>query len=261
MPDEIHIPKLLEGNYEQWRCFMEATLIASDLWDVTSPLDPKSPPKNAKEAQIRKRKEQQARAKIVLALDPSQLPFISGLEDPRKIWEALESIHRSMSVNSVLSLRRQFFRLTKTDSETTMLWISRVRNQALELKDTPAPISDLDVILVITNGLPPAFETVISALDALPFSELNIPTVIQRIMGHEAHINRFKDIDSADTPSISSSEAPAAQANLRRRKRGVTWQNVICYNCGGRGHVKSDCPSEPIGQTASYNPPEDNYAF
>jgi gag-polypeptide of LTR copia-type/Zinc knuckle len=256
MPDEPRFPKLIEGNYEQWRTLMEATLVAGDLWAVVGPEDEELVYKGVKGEKEKKKKQQQARAKIVLELDPSQLPFVTGLEDPREMWAILESIHRSASVNSILSLRRHFFRMTKSETETTMSWISRVRAQALELTHTPCPVSDLDIILVITDGLPSTFETVVSSLDGLPFSKLTIPNVINRIMGHEAHIERMRN-KRLDDPG-----AQAMVVHPSKRKK-VVEKVVTCYRCGGKGHMASDCPSPPsVDEHANLvDDDEDAYSF
>jgi hypothetical protein len=126
--------------------------------------------------------------------------------------------------------------MIKSETETTMSWISRVHAQALELTHTPCPVSDLDIILVITDGLPSTFETVVSSLDGLPFSKLTIPNVINRIMGHEAHIERMRN-KRLDDPG-----AQAMVVHPSKRKK-VVEKVVTCYRCGGKGHMASDCPS------------------
>lgn len=95
-----------------------------------------------------------------------QIPFIVGLEDPREIWNTLESAHRSAAVNSVLLHCRCFFRLTKSESESTLAWIGCVRAASVELSNTPAPVTDLNIILVITDG--PLMSTSQSSLLSMP---------------------------------------------------------------------------------------------
>ncbi|TFK80235.1 hypothetical protein K466DRAFT_445318, partial [Polyporus arcularius HHB13444] len=100
--------------------------------------------------------------------------------------EALEQVHRSSSVNSALSLRRSFLRMVKKEDESAIGWIGRVRARALELSHTPCPATTVDVILVITEGLPPQYAPVLTQLESLPFDSLTISAVTTRITGFEA---------------------------------------------------------------------------
>src|SRR5258705_1251477 len=91
------------------------------------------------------------------SVDPSQLGFIGCLEDPSEAWHTLEMIHRSSSVNSVLSLHHHFFTMKKLPSESILTWIRHVHICALELSLTTAPVTDLGIILIISEGLPPEY--------------------------------------------------------------------------------------------------------
>jgi hypothetical protein len=83
MPDKHQFLKLIEGGYKCWRCLREVTLIAVDLWEAIGPEDLDLVHKGPKGAWEKMKKMQQAQAKIVLELNPSQLPFVMGLEDPQ----------------------------------------------------------------------------------------------------------------------------------------------------------------------------------
>lgn len=213
---------------------MEATLIAADMWEVVGPEAVELVPRGPKAVKAHSKKMEQARAKIVLNIDQGQLAFIIGLENPRDIWLALEEVHRSASVNSILSLRRRFFRMTMRETESIMTWVSRVRAAAHELASTPCPVPDIDIILVITDGLPPTFATVVSALDNLPLPELIVSNVIIRINGRAAQLER-----EAAKNSEHDTTALIACAN----------RDVTCYRCGGRGHMSKVCPS-PSGSSS-----------
>ncbi|KAL6305910.1 hypothetical protein BKA93DRAFT_696141, partial [Sparassis latifolia] len=78
--------------------------------------------------------------------------------------------------------------MTKVESESIMTWISRVRTAALELSRTPYPTTELDIIMVISNGLPDEYQPVVNALDSLPFEELKLFAVTMRITGLEAQL-------------------------------------------------------------------------
>ncbi len=156
---------------------MTAVLVALDLWDVVRPafeVPSKNMPKGPKEVPALQKKWEMARSKIVLAIDPSLVPFIMGMESPRKMWEALKQVHRSSSVNSALSLCYSFLRMVKKEDESTIGWIGRVHARALELSHTPCPATTIDIILVITKGLPPQYAPVLTQLKSLPINSLTI---------------------------------------------------------------------------------------
>ena len=236
---KISVPKLTEGTYEEWAILMEAVLIAAEMWGVVGPEDEEPVFKGVKGVKEKKTKQQQARAKIVLSLDSSQLSFIIGLDDPREIWTTLRDIHRSQSVNSVLSLRRRFFRMRKLETETTLGFISRVRRAAHELSNTPAPVLELDQILVITDGLPEDYTTVVTALDSLPFSELKMSNVITRITGREAQLQRSEEKTSDDTIALVARHTYGKGQPKKISDRSA----VQCYTCQGFGHIAAVCPS------------------
>ncbi|TFY76941.1 hypothetical protein EWM64_g7071 [Hericium alpestre] len=220
MQSTERVDKLKEGNYVQWRTVMEALLIAADL--------------GVKAVQAREKKRQQARSKITLSIESSQMPFIVGLEDPRLMWKTLEDIHRSGSVNHILSLRRCFFSMTKLESESTMDWTSCVRSTALELFHSPVPVQDIDIILVITDDLPEEYQSIVTALDGIPFSDLTLSSVMSCISGLESQLSR-----SQDRCSVSDQALVARQT----RFTGSSSKDVTCYTCGEKGHMARVCPS------------------
>lgn len=236
--DKNQIPKLKEGNYEEWSLLLKALLVGKELWEVVDPEAVEVSPKAGKGVKARLRKDQQAMAAIVLSVDATQLPFITDKTTARDSWITLRNVHRSYSVNSILSLRRRFFRMRKSESESTLDFVSRVRKAALELSHTPCPTSEIDQILVITDGLPSEYAPVVTTLDNMPFENLKLLDVTSRIMGLEAQVSRAKE-KASEVEDVS-----ADTAFIARRGSGL----MKCWNCGGVGHTKNTCPSPPQGQ-------------
>jgi hypothetical protein len=99
----------------------------------------------------------------------------------------------------------------------------------------PTPVTDFDINLIITGGLPTVFTPVISTLDSLPFNKVTLPNIIACVMGHEAHI-----LHMVETKDENLTKALA----VMHRKREPKKENQRCYNCGGRGHIHPECPSQ-----------------
>lgn len=127
---------------------MEAVLIRRGLMDYvdgtkTMPLG--SP--NSKAVKDFLKKQAKARAEIVLQVEISQLSHVRD-RDPRVIWTTLHTVHRTRAFATRLMLRRKFIMLKKTE-------IAHVRRVAFQLQEIDVSVSDEDIILVLTIGLPP----------------------------------------------------------------------------------------------------------
>ena len=132
----------------------------------------------------------------------------------------------------------------KRQDKLIILWIARVRKAAFELDPTPAPISELDQILVITDGLPDEYAPVVSKLDDVLFMQLNLRDVITQITGREAQLQR-----DSDKLAELSTEATALYARTRMPKNTAN-PDAKCYNCGGLGHHAAICLSPPRSEKA-----------
>ncbi|KAH9830354.1 uncharacterized protein C8Q71DRAFT_717129 [Rhodofomes roseus] len=127
-----------------------------------------------------------------------------------------------------------------------MQWISRVQKAAMELHHTPVPVATVDIVLVISDGLPNTYDPVITALDGLDYSQLTLPLVISRVIGHESKLARSKEKERETLESPGSDPSSYALVARHGNKKAGTSPSIICYNCGGRGHIKVDCPSPSV---------------
>ena len=163
--------KLNDGNYADWSMMMEALLVQKQLWEIvnkekTRPMgsDTSAPVK----AFIRKQAE--ARAELVLHVDNAQLPHLQN-SDPVKVWEDLKTIHQARGFASRIALRRKFLWLSKAEDQPMSSWIADVHHTAFRLKEIGVEVSDEDLVLVLTQGLPPSYKNFVVTLDATGTAE------------------------------------------------------------------------------------------
>jgi len=245
MPDSS-FEKLNDMNYADWKIKMEALLEEKELWDVVSgnEVTPTTGP-NSKTTKAFLRKQRLARAKIILHVENSQLPH-TRYADPKEIWDNLSRIHRSRGFGTLLSMRRRFFSMTKQDSQPMQAWIASVRHAAFELEAVDFEIRDIDLIIALTQGLPPSYSSFIVSLDATPPDELQVNSVIVRLLNEETR--QLGTIPTQPNSSTDDTDDVAMHVGLARSRRGQTehrhnGNNTRCYNCRGYGHLARDCPS------------------
>jgi hypothetical protein len=236
---ETAFEKLNEKNYADWCYMMEALLIEKDLWDVVNGTEVRPAGSvNSKAVRAFVKKQQVARAKIILHIEVSQLPHVR-YDDPKEIWENLEQVHRARGFATRLALRRQFLYMQKREDQVMSTWISDVKNAAFRLESSGVAIIDEDIILALTAGLPESYSTFIVALDNLLTDQLTLSNVVTRLLNEELR-------QSVPSQSSESNEALAVQVRAKNIKKKTPLSEITCFNCGGRGHYQTDCPSLKI---------------
>ncbi|KAI5989250.1 hypothetical protein EDD15DRAFT_2107955, partial [Pisolithus albus] len=116
-------------------------------------------------------------------------------------------------------------------------WIAEVRRTAFQLQEVDVSVSDEDIILVLTLGLPTSYESFVVSLDTTPPDQLTLDYVITRLMNEEAWQSHSSSVVDSESGALLTS----AQ-NRARLGRRVALKNITCFNCGEKGHYQSHCP-------------------
>jgi hypothetical protein len=226
-----------DGNYPIWSMRMEADLVERKLWKYVSGanvvVEPKGDTADEKKANAEFwEKKAMARSRLIAKVSDLQLPHMVD-RDPTIVWNELARIHRAQGFGSRLALRRRFWNARMLENERMPTWIARVKALRMELKSAGADIDDEDVILVLTNGLPPSFESIVIAIDGIPTDQVNLEAVIVRLRNEEG---RKEDIDRVKR------EENEAYGNSAMHAQAERTNDVTCFECRKRGHYQSKCP-------------------
>ena len=127
--------------------------------------------------------------------------------------------------------------MQKHEDQVMNAWISDVKNSVFHLKSSGVAIIDKDVILALTAGLSESYSTFIVTLNNLPANDLTLPNGITRLLNEE--VRQGHSIQSSEHHDNKALIVQVTKGN----KKKVSLSNITCYNCGGKGHYKSDCPS------------------
>jgi len=233
MSESIWFPLLNHTNYLEWVLRMEAILVRSGFWDLVTGDEKLSGDKDDdKTVRDFQRRKAQCRAEMVLRVEDSQLPHMVD-SDPKAIWNALAGVHRARGFGSRLQLRRHFITANMKDGQSMEGWIGEVRSRANRLKAIDVDVSDEDVIVVLTAGLPPSYTTVIISLDAVKPNELTLDFVITRLLNEEGR--------QVISPNIVVKKEESDNAAMASEKSS---RNIQCFYCMEMGHFSSACPTK-----------------
>ena len=248
---------------------MEALLEEKGLFGVVSGRDiMPTTGSNSKGVKTFLEKQRLARSKIILAIEPSQLPHVRNEEDPFVIWQNLTQIHRARGLGILLTMRMDFLKMSMPPGSTIASYVASIRHAAYRLEECyqaeeddsislsstakPPIISNLDKISVLLNGLPPAYQPVIVNITGTPLASLTFEDVVTRLMNEEGRLRNVVFPTQA-TPSDSRNEAYVATPSSVPRWKGKSSKSttskdtstkvIVCHKCGGVGHIRPHCPT------------------
>ena len=247
--------KLNDVNYPEWAMRMEAHLIRLKLWDgiVEITVDEKGRGTEAAEEEEAKKKEKrsaqkmaEARAELITYVEDGQLSHMRS-RDPMEIWQNLADVHKARGLATQLAMKRRFLTAKKKKDQMVQAWIGQIRSMAFRMEETGLTVSNQDIILALTLGLPPSFDQVIVALDSTPTKDLALDVVITRLLNDEVR----QTSTSQPTPSITRDAGQAAAAiSSEKPKTPIDRTKVMCFFCDKAGHYKSECPEKAAWEAA-----------
>ena len=232
--------KLTDGNYFEWKVYMFALLVRKELMDYVDGTAEQPGENETKKFKEFIRKQAEARSEIILRVSPSQLSHCRA-SNPYEIWKNLANIHSAKGRATVIALRRRFQRLRFEPSETMSAYISRVRYVAFLIEEANATVSDDDLILTLTAGLPHSYNSLLISLDSAADSEYTLNTVITRLINEYQRQHQFpqitrqtRAISGAPDEAMSVSTSTSTHRNL---------SHITCFTCGNKGHYQANCPT------------------
>ena len=141
-------------------------------------------------------------------------------------------------------------------------WIAAVQDIAHRLKAADFEVTDIDLIIALTQGLLNQYDPFIVSLDATPIDQLNVDSVITRLLNEEFRQSRGDP--GPDITLLTRSKLPKKTWSKPSKAKSITseeWspRSSCCYNCGGRGYLARDCPSpKQEGDKANFATKEDD---
>ena len=234
---------LTDGNYAEWEVRMEADLVDKGLWEYVfgDVVKPEGDTAAIKKAIVEfEMKVRQARARMIKRVTAGQLPHMRNA-DPKVIWAELKRVHRGGGFGSKLAMRRRFINARMGAKETMAAWIGRVKGMSFGLEAIEVKVSEEDLILVLTNGLPPSFESFVIALDAVRPEDITLANVVARLANEEGRQGVNVVIKEEEEQRLAESALAATKA---RRDRS----DIICFGCGKKGHFCNECPDRKEGK-------------
>lgn len=237
-------------DFSLWKMKMTGLLLAKDLLEVViNPVDGKlfvTGSKLNKEEVEWSRKTKKAYGILLLALGAEQLRLVQQVTvgDANGIWKILLDNYERKSMATKVQLYEMLFNIKMEGSETINLYIARLTEMDVKLKQQQENLSESVLLYVLLKGLTSNYTTIVQLLkmqDDLVFKD-----VVDKLRNEEERqkvagkVNTA--IKSAKDDNNSTSRVIMEASNLSVSKTGASRSKYRCYTCGERGHIKYDCP-------------------
>jgi hypothetical protein len=115
--------------------------------------------------------------------------------------------------------------------------LQEVRAHAHRLKSVDVNVSDEDIIVVLTAGLPETYSTVVISFDAIDPAKLTLDFVITRLLNEESRQALPRHLQVED---MFLKDSVASVAFKKATKTGGS--TIQCFYCLGAGHFANKCP-------------------
>ena len=222
------IDKLNANNFHAWKQKIKHLLALKDLDEY---IDSEAP---TSDSAAWRRKDTKAQAIIGLTLSDEMLENVREVTTTKEMWKKICDVFERHTLLNKLAARRKFYTATKEEGETALQFSNRIRQLAATLKAMDVSINDAEMAMAMLNGLPEAYDPLISALDAISGEDetLKFDYVKSRVMQEEQRI----DIRAGQAATKAETAALVSNQMQHKRKR-----SIVCSHCGKPGHNVNKC--------------------
>lgn len=225
-----------ERNYELWETKFLGHLRLLGLKDtiLNEPASDDEEDEGNIEDDIKKNEE--VYAEMIQFLDDKSLSLVmrDATDNGRKALAILRDYYAGKGKPRVISLYTELTSLQKSADESVTDYIIRAETAITALRNAEERLSDGLLIAMILKGLPESYK---------PFT-IHITQGDEHVTfaDFKTKLRSFEDTEKYRASSDDNVMKASAAARGREIARGA---DIVCYNCGVKGHMSRACPKDP----------------
>jgi hypothetical protein len=177
------------------------------------------------------KKERKCHSMIIQRIHDDYLEYVKDKNNSKEVWSALKATFERKGVANRMFLRRQLLTLKMKDEEDLQEHLLKFDKILRELRSAGAKMEEEDVVCQLLLTLSTSFDSVVTALETMKVEELSIEFVKGRLLDSDTKRKTKTDESNGENNETVS---PTAMATASKR-------DLLCYNCGKKGHYKADC--------------------
>lgn len=232
------IEKLNASNYVSWSADMKFLLLERNCWDIVEGTEkiPAIGPETGKDVKDFKMRQKVALSLIYLFVEPDFRRIIENYTDPKESWSKLQEHFFPDNRSQHIMLFSELTACRIKNDEKIDMFAARLQNIFRRLVAIDPSFNELYMTFQLVRFLPDRFSSIVQNVLRCPKDAFKFDSVLKELISEETRISlRNEDVNSW-TPEIYTS---TVTRNHHRRKD--VKDSVVCFNCGKRGHYKSEC--------------------
>lgn len=236
--------KLNENNWNVWKFQVKVTLIAKELYGVTSGTEVKPEDTDKTYAGFIK-KDAKAQEVLVSRMEPGPMSHIISCVSAKEMWDRLHIIYEKKSNVSIHLLQQQFFNLKFDDN--VMNFLSKIQNLVAEMKQLNEEIPEKMIITKALMALPEQYKHFISAWESVSEEQRTLSNLTARLLVEEERLKTKEETValSAKTKSNIKCFSCGKLGHKKNQCRNASYvhknKNIVCNFCNKKGHLIKDC--------------------
>ena len=188
MTASIKIGPLNGENYDTWKIHMRAILKKNDLWDYVTGDIPR-PESDTTELTKWKKSDGKAESDILLAISPSELIALDGVESSKEIWDKLKLLYQSSGPARKASLLKKLVLTRMQEEDDLKKHLGEFFDTVKKLKEINLVVIDELLAILLLYSLPDSFSmlrTAMESQDELPSTEILKIKIIENYEGRKS---------------------------------------------------------------------------
>lgn len=220
----------------------------NDLWDYVSGTIPKPISTDTKYAEWIKM-DGKAEADILLAISPSELVALDGLESSRAIWDKLKAMYQSSGPARKASLLKKLVLTRMQEEDDLRKHISDFFDAVKKLKEIGLIVIDELLAILLLYSLPDSFamfRTAMESRDDLPSTEILKVKIVE---DYEGRKSKVIDQGAMFVKRVNRNNFNIKNNNLKKNSDNHGQKNQVeCYRCHRQGHFARECRTKNVNK-------------
>lgn len=240
METKVHLSKLNNTNFFNWKFKLELLLIKEKVWHTIS----KETPTGLALTEKWSEQDETARALIGLNVEDTQLIYIRNAKSAKEAWKNLKEIHENDSVTCIVTLFRQLYSTRMEEGQDLQNHIDHLSSLFMKITDMGEVFSETMKIGIILSSLPKSWNNLVTTLSTTrkKKEDLTLSIVLSNLFDEEIRrkINPYENGESLMKVSTNK-KFTRGHSNPDQSTSSNFKKVIFCHFCKKRNHSMQDC--------------------